>query len=197
MPREVKPFFQCHIKMQLKSRTDQFLRSSEAQTPHLNSLTALPSHHSHSHLTGVTLFPKLSRQRHRKWRDRKWFTPPHLTTTAYYLPWYADLSQASELHSHQSCPLVYTCWLLLIFLIDYMDTSQFCEHSPVQQNFCLTAQTKPWATMVAYPKSHCGTAPGASIASTRVQSHTALPNPTWIWERLHLGWFGEQVKALG
>lgn len=145
MPREVKPFFQCHIKMQLKPRTDQFLRSSEAQTPHLSSLTALPPHHGHSHLIGVTLFPKVSRQRH-----SKWFTPPHLTvhTAAYYLPCYADLSQASELPSHQSCPLVYTCWLLLIFLIDYMDTSQFCEHSPIQQSFnCLTAQTKPWATM--------------------------------------------------
>lgn len=145
MPREVKPFVQCHIKMQLKPRTDQFLRSSEAQTPHLNSLTALPSHHSHSHLIGVTLFPKVSRQRH-----SKWLTPPHLTvrTAAYYLPWYAGLSQASELHSHQSCLLVYTRWLLLIFLIDYMDTSQFCEHSPVQQSFnCLTAQTKLWATM--------------------------------------------------
>lgn len=145
MPREVKPFVQCHIKMQLKPRTDQFLRGSEAQTPHLNSLTALPSHHSPSHLIGVTLLGKVSRQRH-----SKWFTPPHLPvhTAAYSLPWCADLSQASELHSHQSCLLVYTCWLLLIFLIDYMDTSQFCEHNPVQQSFnCLTAQTKPWATM--------------------------------------------------
>lgn len=145
MPREVKSFVQCHIKMQLKPRTDQFLRSSEAQTPHLHSLTALPSHHSHSHLTGVTPSPKVSRQRH-----SEWFTPAHLPvhTAAHSLPWCAELSQASELHSHQSCLLVYTRWLLLIFLIDSMDTSQFCEHSPVQQSFnCLTAQTKPWSTV--------------------------------------------------
>lgn len=57
-------------------------------------------------------------------------------------------------------------------------------------NFVNTAQSSRTSTAwqlrpshgplwVAYPKSHCGTAPGASIASTRVQSHTL--NPTWIW----------------
>lgn len=129
MPREVKPFVQCHIKIQLKPRTDQFLKCSEAQTPHLNSLRALPSHHSHSHLTGVTLFPKVSRQT----QQMIYTSPSHCRTAAYHLPWYADLSQASELHSHQSCPLVYICWLLLIFLNDYVDTSQFCEQpSPAE-----------------------------------------------------------------
>lgn len=199
MPREVKPFVQCHIKMQPKPRTDQFLRSSEAQTPHLNSLTALPSHHSHSHLIGGTLSPKASRQRH-----SKWFTPPHLPvhTAAYYLPWYAGLSQASVLHSHQSCPLCThagSCWFFALI--------PWTHHNfvnTVQSSRASTAwQLRPSHGLlwIAHPKSHCGTVPGASIASTRVQPHTSHLNPTWIWEGLHLGWtsqsFGlrEHVKT--
>lgn len=98
-------------------------------SPQFTESSTITSHHSHSHLTGVTLFPKVSRQT----QQMICTSTSHCCTAAYHLPWYADLSQASELHSHQSCPLVYICWLLLIFLSDYMDTSQFCEQpSPAE-----------------------------------------------------------------
>lgn len=175
--------------------TDQFLKSSKAQTPHLNSLRALPSHHSHSHLTGVKLFPKVSRQRH-----SKWFTPLHLTAILLLI----------TLPGMQTCPrpVSYTA-INPVHLCTHAGSCWFSSLITwTHHNFVNTAQSSRASTAwqlrprhgllwIAYPKSHCFTVPGVAIASTRLQSHTDLLNPTWIWERLHLGWFGERVKALG
>lgn len=112
-----------------KDRPISEMQWSTDTSPQFTESSTITSHHSHSHLTGVTLFPKVSRQT----QQMICTSTSHCRTAAYHLPWYADLSQASELHSHQSCPLVYICWLLLIFLNDYMDTSQFCEQpSPAE-----------------------------------------------------------------
>lgn len=103
MPREVKWFVWCHIKMQLKPRTDQFLKSSEAQTPCLNSLC----HH-------ITAIPtQLESRFFQKLVDTDFASDLHLYVSLYILlliifPWYADLLQDSELYNHQSYPLVYT-----------------------------------------------------------------------------------------
>lgn len=145
MPKEVKPFVQCHIKMQLKPRTDQFLRSSVAQIPHLNPLTALPSHHNHTYLIGVTLFLKVSRQRH-----SKWFTPPLSLSILLLIP-FPGMQTCPRPVSYTAinpvhlCTHAGSCWFFSLITWTH---SQFCEHSPVQQSFdCLTAQTKPWAPM--------------------------------------------------
>ena len=196
MPSEVKPFVQCHIKMQLKPRTDQFLKSSEAQTPCLNSLKALPSHHSHSHSAGVTLLPKASRYRH-----SKWFTPLRLTvhTATYYLSLVCRpvtgqwVIQPSILPTcvHTLSPVDFSHWLHGHITILWTQPSpaelQLLDSSDQAIGYYRLHILNP---TVGFPWSshiqHKGTGPHWPPKS--------YPN---LWERVHFGWFCELVKASG
>lgn len=156
MPREVKPFVQCHIKIQLKPRTDQFLKSSEAQTPHLNSLRALPSHH----ITAIPIWLESHFSQKSVDRHSKWFTPLHLTAVLLLIT-FPDMQTCPRPVSYTAinpvhlCTYAGSCWFFSMITW----THHNFVNSPVQQSFnCLTAQTKPWATMdcISYiPLFHC------------------------------------------
>lgn len=104
----------------------------------------------------------------------QWVTQPSILSTCVHMLAPVDFSQ--WLHGH----------------ITILWTAQSSRASTAWQ-----LRPSHGLLWIAYPKYHCFTVPGVAIASTRLQSHSDLLNPTWIWERLYLGWCGEWVKALG